>query len=417
MSGYSEPAPDATPDAGRVYLAVPFAEKNDAKALGARWDAGVRAWFAPPGADLALFGAWLPARAAEVATGPDPRQAFGDALRAAGLRLDGAPVMDGHLHRVRADGDRGAERSGAYVGHLDGHPAGFVQNFRTGLRETWRASREAATLAAQDRAQLAAEAAQHRHDRAIERERAYEHAAEAAAAAWTAARPAGPHPYLAAKGIAAHGLRQDEAGRLLVPIRDADGKLWSLQRIDRDGFKAFHEGGRVQGGHHVIGDIEQSGPLLIAEGYATAATLHDLTGAPVLVAFHAGNLASVAAAYRARFPDRAIYLAGDNDHRREAEGAPNVGREKAEAAAAAIGGVTLLPRFAAQDAGSDWNDAVRTQGREAARMQILIGLAISEREQMTRSFAAARDAGAQEQVRAPDRDATRAEAHALELER
>lgn len=50
-------------------------------------------------------------------------------------------------------------------------------------------------------------------------------------------------------------------------------------------------------------------------------------------------------------------------------------------------------------------------------MQILIGLAISEREQMTRSFAAARDAGAQEQVRAPDRDATRAEAHALELER
>lgn len=337
MSGYSEPAPDTTPDAGRVYLAVPFAEKNDAKALGARWDAGVRAWFAPPGADLALFGAWLPARAAEVATGPDPRQAFGDALRAAGLRLDGAPVMDGHLHRVRADGDRGAERSGAYVGHLDGHPAGFVQNFRTGLRETWRASREAATLAAQDRAQFAAEAAQHRHDRAIKRERQYERVAQEVDAIWTDAVPADPHPYLAAKGVAPHGLRQDDAGRLLVPVRDVGGHLWSLQRIDRDGFKAFHEGGRVQGGHHVIGDIEQSGPLLIAEGYATAATLHDLTGAPVLVAFHAGNLASVAAAYRARFPDLAIYLAGDNDHRREAEGAPNVGREKAEAAAAAIG--------------------------------------------------------------------------------
>ena len=57
-----------------------------------------------------------------------------------------------------------------------------------------------------------------------------------------------------------------------------------------------------------------------------------------------------------------IYIAGDNDHRREADGKPNVGREKAEEAAMAIGGFALLPGFAEQDAGSDWNDLARWRG-------------------------------------------------------
>lgn len=44
-----------------IFLEVPFKEKDDAKALGARWDAEARKWFVPPGKDLALFQAWLPA--------------------------------------------------------------------------------------------------------------------------------------------------------------------------------------------------------------------------------------------------------------------------------------------------------------------------------------------------------------------
>ena len=118
-----------------------------------------------------------------------------------------------------------------------------------------------------------------------------------------------------------------------------------------------------------------------------------MTDMPAVVAFNAGNLAAVAQACRARYPDRTIYIAGDNDHRREAEGKPNVGREKAEQAAAAIGGFTLLPVFAEHDGGSDWNDLARSGGRDAARQQFMAAVSVAEREQIVQGLAADRDRG------------------------
>ena len=44
----------------KVFLKVPFSEKDRAKALGARWDAAQKKWYVPPGVDVSLFGAWLP---------------------------------------------------------------------------------------------------------------------------------------------------------------------------------------------------------------------------------------------------------------------------------------------------------------------------------------------------------------------
>jgi putative DNA primase/helicase len=240
---------------------------------------------------------------------------------------------------------------------------------------------------------MAAEAAQKRQERAAERERQYERTAQEVDAIWTTATPTQAHPYLAEKGVASHGLRQDALGRLLVPVQDADGKLWSFQRVGPDGFKQFYEGGRVEGGHFVIGDLVQPGRVLIAEGYATGATLHELTGRPAIVAFNAGNLMPVARTYRQLWPDREICIAGDNDHRREAEGKPNVGREKAEEAAAAIDGFALLPTFAENDLGSDWNDVARAQGADAAREQLAIAMAIAGREQAAREMAVDREHG------------------------
>ena len=238
----------------------------------------------------------------------------------------------------------------------------------------------------------------------------YERTAQQVDAIWTAATPVEAHPYLAEKGVPSHGLRQGAegqtitvrdregaeheisvAGRLLIPVADANGTMMSLQFIDPAGGKMFMPNGRVEGGHYVVGDLGKPGSVLIAEGYATAATLHELTGMSAIVAFNAGNLAPVAQTYRQLHPDRPIYIAGDNDHRREAEEKPNVGREKAEEAAAAIGGFVLLPAFAEQDAGSDWNDLAREQGKGAARQQLMAGIAIAEREQMVQSYAVSRD--------------------------
>ena len=50
-----------------LYLDVPFRQKDEAKALGARWDPAARKWYAPTGVELTLFDAWLPAPAPPVA--------------------------------------------------------------------------------------------------------------------------------------------------------------------------------------------------------------------------------------------------------------------------------------------------------------------------------------------------------------
>ena len=43
-----------------LLLEVPFAEKDEAKNLGAWWDPDLRKWFVPEGTDPALFAKWAP---------------------------------------------------------------------------------------------------------------------------------------------------------------------------------------------------------------------------------------------------------------------------------------------------------------------------------------------------------------------
>ena len=129
------------PSPERTYLAVPYAEKDDAKQLGAKWDRAEKAWFVPAGVSLEAFTPWLPAKGSvHIAVDADPAEQFAEAIREAGLQLDGLPEMDGQLHRVPVQGDKGTERSGAYRGHMEGRPAGFIQNHKTGLKQNWKAS-------------------------------------------------------------------------------------------------------------------------------------------------------------------------------------------------------------------------------------------------------------------------------------
>jgi len=260
------------PGPERTYLAVPYDEKDDARQLGARWDRTEKAWYVPAGVDLEAFTPWLPAKGSvHIAVDADPAEQFAEAIRACGLRLDGPARMDGQRHRLPVEGDQARERSGAYQGQLDGRPAGVIRNHKTGVRVNWTASGPAAALGARDRAQMAAQAAEKRHDRARGRERQAERTAQQVDALWTAATPARAHPYLADKGVQAHGLRQDADGRLMVPVQDADGRIRGLQRIGKDGVTRFEPSDRVEGGHYVIGDVTRPGPLLIAEGFATVA--------------------------------------------------------------------------------------------------------------------------------------------------
>jgi putative DNA primase/helicase len=113
-------------------------------------------------------------------------------------------------------------------------------------------------------------------------------------------------------------------------------------------------------------------PLILAEGYSTASTIHQATALPVIATLNAGNIAPVAQAYRDQHPDCTIIIAGDNDHQKEAD--KNVGRRKAEEAAVSVAGYTLLPDFASDDRGSDWNDYQRTNGAEATAQALMTGV-------------------------------------------
>lgn len=57
----------------RTNLAVPFAEKDQAKALGARWDAARKCWYVQDAKDLAPFARWL--REDGAAASPAPASA------------------------------------------------------------------------------------------------------------------------------------------------------------------------------------------------------------------------------------------------------------------------------------------------------------------------------------------------------
>jgi len=205
-------------------------------------------------------------------------------------------------------------------------------------------------------------------------EQARQQAAHAAAALdavaqWDAASDTGASSYLDRKGVQAHGVRFAADGCVLVPLRDAAGALWNLQRIARerpaDGTdKLFLKGGRKSGLWHWCGDPVAAPVLLIAEGYATAASLHQATGRPVAVAFDAGNLAHVAKALRQQHRAALLVLCGDDDRATEARTGTNPGRVKAEAAARAVRGLAVFPE-GLPDGGSDFNDMHQAQGLQA----------------------------------------------------
>lgn len=191
-------------------------------------------------------------------------------------------------------------------------------------------------------------------------------AANQAAAQWQAASEAGESPYLLRKGVQPYGVRFAAGGWLLVPLRDGAGKLWNLQQIapakpGSGSDKLFLKNSRKAGLWHLVGELASddatTGPavLLIAEGYATAATLHEATGYPVAVAFDAGNLQHVARALRQLHPAALLVVCADDDRETEQKTGTNPGRVKATAAARAARGLAVFPE-GLPDGGSDFND-------------------------------------------------------------
>ena len=268
----------------------------------------------------------------------DPAILFREALQSVFGPLDWLPDPDGTIHRFHVPGDKSGTLNGWYTLFADGIASGAFGSWKAGGTNTWSSREPHNNHEAEQVRQRIEQARRQREDEQRKRQLK---AANVAQRWWRDARRADPdHPYLIAKGVRPHGLRQ-RGDELLVPLY-AGGVLVNLQRIASDGGKRFLFGGRIKGTYSPLGRITPGKPLCICEGWATGATLHE-SGYTVACAMNAGNLKPVALALRAEYHTTEIISAGDDD--RLTDGNP--GRAAANAAAAACGGLVTFPEWPA----------------------------------------------------------------------
>jgi len=290
----------------------------------------------------------------------NPADQFKTACEAAGL-VPGEIIPDGAIHRCGTVGkERGQD--GAYLFHADPPASGWYQNHRTGQAENWTDGNSDALTPAER------EALAHRieTDKQARQEETAKRQAEARAKAkeiWGAAEPCpAKHPYLVRKGIQPHGARKGRDGQIILAVLDEKGAVMSLQFIGVDGQKLFLPGGQIRGGFFVIGK-DKAGRLCICEGFATGASIHEATGATVLVAFDCGNLAAVAAMARRLYLKREIIVCADDDHKTEG----NPGITKATLAAKEAKALLAIPVFTDPEGKTDFNDLYQAEGLERVK--------------------------------------------------
>ena len=245
---------------------------------------------------------------------------------------------------------------------------GIAWNHKSGAKQTFFVNRKSVeAMPPADREHIKRE----QQRRQVEQQAKQDKSARKASAIWQAAKP-GPvnHPYLTLKQIKPHGARvgtwtrsiQDDSGKflkiviencLILPMYNEAGEMRSLQAIfpehnpDLDRGKDFLPGGGLAGLFWWIGPRTET--VLICEGFATAATLHEETGYRVYMAFTANNLMVVGRIVREKLPDANIVFGADND----TQTLNNPGLTKATEAAQAVGGSVAVPEIS-----GDFNDYV-----------------------------------------------------------
>ena len=295
---------------------------------------------------------------------PDAIDQFRAAMSVRGIVPKGDVIADGRIHRCDAEG-RGGKGDAAYLLHLDGLPAGGFENWRDGFGwENWRADIDR-TLSPAEEAAHRVKLETSRRERELEEAKRKTTARKRALSVFDEAAPCDAHPYLTRKGIQAHGARL-QGDRLVLPLRDTDGTIHSIQFIDADSGKKYLTGGRVRGCYFDIG--EPDSVLCIAEGFATGASIHETTGHAVAVAFDAGNLSAVAKALRKKHPDLRLIVCADDDHLSPG----NPGINKATEAALSVNALLAVPGFGADRAerDTDFNDLHQCAGLDAVRLCI-----------------------------------------------
>ena len=359
----------------RTWLAVPPEEteavKNAVPPLNGRkavaWDPEKKLWYARAGTELSLLERWLPRPQELSMDAGDPVTEFAQVLENAGLVIQGLPQMDGAIHRVATRDDKKGAKSGAYKAYLDGRPAGWYRDYRSAddspTNWVFSGGEQHDPLA---RLHLRAFAQQQRDDNARKLQQQYNKQARYARSYINGLPQATAHEYLTRKGIrAAPGVRLNNKNELVIPFSNGRGEIRSYQRIPVTGGKDARilKDSEKTGNWFTFGTPENGRPLLFAEGYATAASLHEATGLPVLMTVDAGNMIAVAENARQIWTDSPFVFCADNDHQREI----NKGVFSATKAAEVTNGEVIIPAFTEEEKAqglTDFNDLDASRGRD-----------------------------------------------------
>lgn len=171
----------------------------------------------------------------------------------------------------------------------------------------------------------------------------------------------GESDYLQSKGLTGFNYPVMPDGSLLLELVDESGAVVAAQTITPQGEKRLLTGSAKRGAYHAVNAPESPQSVLIAEGLATALSVHQMRpDALTACAIDAGNLLPVAEVMRRKYPQAQIIIAADNDIK---PGEPNTGKSAAEKSAKAVSGWVALPQ---SEEKADWNDFHQQHGPEAA---------------------------------------------------
>lgn len=264
---------------------------------------------------------------------------FIQAMNEAGIQSPGEIIADSSLHRFTIPGDKSRSDNGWYILHADDPAAGAFGCWKRQINETW-SCKPYQTMTTTDKTAYTAKMEAVRRARESERELKQAECRKWCDATWEKAKDAiNSHPYLKSKGVNSYGLKTFK-DNLLIPVQDTSGTIHGMQFISPDGTKKFKTGTNKTGHFYGIGEAKGN-TICIAEGYATAASVHQATEYPVLAAFDAGNLKPVAEAVHAQYPQLKIIICADNDQWTPG----NPGLTKATEAARAVSGLLAIPTF------------------------------------------------------------------------
>lgn len=293
-----------------------------------------------------------------------------DHMAANGIATYCEIIIDGNIHRFDC-GTCNRKLSAWYALHSNGNIiAGAYGCFKClGEKQITYCSKDIATLSKIEIDKLNEQIAKSKRKHEEEKLKVQQDAAKRASEIYNAAKPAtDQHSYLVKKGVCSvEGLRLDKNGSLIVPLRDVDKNITSLQFIDVNGAKRFLSNGKKRNCYFVIGSTTEK--VFLCEGLATGITIHQSSNYCTVVCFDAGNLIHVARALKEKLRNRELIITCDND----SYGDRNSGIEAGKEINKELGLRYVVPCFDGLDVSAkptDFNDLHVLAGIETVKAQI-----------------------------------------------